>query len=321
AARIAALLLLPLMLLFALNACMTRTHPFADGGAVAWPLAFVGFYWLARRHEGAPEAALARLLHIASAWLLCALLSWEASWAAGEIIAGSRTWAAIAWAIIPACVLISLPRLVTRIQWPFASHRDSYLLIVGGGLGIFLGFWSCTTNLILPGDTAPLRYLPLINPLDVAQAFVLIALARYVLVLRSTRADERSSDAARLAPAILAGLAFIWVNAVLLRTLHQWAGIPFGFASFAESTLAETALSIFWTLLALATMLVAGRRRSRLVWFAGATLLAVVIVKLFFVDLSSSGSIDRIVSFLGVGVLITIVGYLSPIPPSKESHQ
>jgi uncharacterized membrane protein len=41
--------------------------------------------------------------------------------------------------------------------------------------------------------------------------------------------------------------------------------------------------------------------------------------KLFLVDLSRIGSIERIVSFVGVGLLMLIVGYLSPIPPPAET--
>jgi uncharacterized membrane protein len=43
-----------------------------------------------------------------------------------------------------------------------------------------------------------------------------------------------------------------------------------------------------------------------------------VIVKLFFVDLASVGSIERIVSFLGVGMAMLVVGYFSPLPPRIE---
>jgi uncharacterized membrane protein len=67
-------------------------------------------------------------------------------------------------------------------------------------------------------------------------------------------------------------------------------------------------------------MLVAGRRRNRLVWLVGAALLAVVIAKLFLVDLSKVGSVERIVSFVGVGLLMLIVGYFSPLPPAREAQ-
>ena len=121
--------------------------------------------------------------------------------------------------------------------------------------------------------------------------------------------------------AAVAGLSFVWVNAVLIRTLHRWAGVPFDLDAVTRSTLVQTSLSIFWTLLALATMLVATRRTARVVWITGACLLAVTIVKLFAVDLSRVGTVERIVSFLGVGLLTLVIGYFSPLPPSATSHR
>jgi uncharacterized membrane protein len=86
------------------------------------------------------------------------------------------------------------------------------------------------------------------------------------------------------------------------------------------STLVQTCLSLFWSILALVTMLIAARKKNRLVWLVGAVLLGVVIAKLFLIDLSRSGSVERIVSFVGVGLLMLVVGYLSPLPPARESQ-
>ena len=43
--------------------------------------------------------------------------------------------------------------------------------------------------------------------------------------------------------------------------------------------------------------------------------LAVVVGKLFLLDLANSGTVARIVSFLGVGGLLMIIGYVAPVPP------
>jgi len=67
-------------------------------------------------------------------------------------------------------------------------------------------------------------------------------------------------------------------------------------------------------------MLAATRSGNRVVWLVGAVLLGVVIAKLFLVDLSRSGSVERIVSFVGVGLLMLVVGYFSPLPPARESR-
>jgi uncharacterized membrane protein len=116
----------------------------------------------------------------------------------------------------------------------------------------------------------------------------------------------------------LAVLGFVWLNAALLRAVHHLGGVPFEFDALARSTLVQVSLSIFWTVLALGCMLLAKRGAGRVVWLVGATLLAVVVAKLFLVDLSRVGTIERIVSFVVVGVLMLVIGYYSPLPPPRE---
>jgi uncharacterized membrane protein len=86
-----------------------------------------------------------------------------------------------------------------------------------------------------------------------------------------------------------------------------------------RSNLVQSAFSLFWSLLALAAMVVAARRSLRALWMVGAVLLALVVVKLFLIDLANTGTVERVISFIGVGVLVILVGYYSPVPPkSKE---
>ena len=81
------------------------------------------------------------------------------------------------------------------------------------------------------------------------------------------------------------------------------------------STLVQTALSLTWTVLAFTLMVVGNRRDRRPPWFTGAALIAVVVVKLFLVELANTGSLARIVSFVVVGGLLLAVGSLAPVPP------
>ena len=64
-------------------------------------------------------------------------------------------------------------------------------------------------------------------------------------------------------------------------------------------------------------MLVATRRAIRPLWMTGAALLAIVVVKLFVLDLASLAGLPRVVAFLGVGTLLLVIGYLAPLPPAK----
>lgn len=52
-----------------------------------------------------------------------------------------------------------------------------------------------------------------------------------------------------------------------------------------------------------------------------AALLAVVVVKLFLVHLANTGTIARIVSFLGVGVMLLVIGYVAPVPPGARETE
>jgi uncharacterized membrane protein len=320
-ARYCAIGLLPAMILYALLAVLEVQHPFANAGWIAWPLAFAACYFVCKRHEGAPGSAVANSLHVGSMWLLTALLSWEFSWAINQGVAGGGSWPVIAWALVPAVTLFALPRLVRRIHWPIEVHREAYIGVAAVGLASYLALWSVKTNVTLAGDPQPLPFVPLLNPLDLAEFFVLLVLLRFWLYLRSARLPDYATLPQRPVFIGLAILAFIWLNAAALRALNHVAGVPFEVEAMLRSTLVETSISIFWTVIALTTMLVATRTHARVVWLTGAGLLGVVIAKLFIVDLSHVGTVERIISFVGVGLLMLIIGYFSPLPPAVERDE
>jgi len=86
------------------------------------------------------------------------------------------------------------------------------------------------------------------------------------------------------------------------------------------SRLVQASFSILWMVLALAAMVVATRYATRVVWICGAALMGIVVAKLFVVDLSGIGTLERIVSFVGVGLLMLLIGYLSPVPPRAPAR-
>jgi uncharacterized membrane protein len=175
-------------------------------------------------------------------------------------------------------------------------------------------------NFTSRGDPAPLPYLPLLNPLDLVQIAALLALFAWFRRVRSAPFAPEFFRTTELGYISLGSAAFLWLNGVLLRTLHQWADVPFNLDAMMRSMIVQASLSIFWSVLALCTMLTATRLRMRPLWLTGAGLMAVVVIKLFFVDLSNVGGIERIVSFIGVGVLMLVIGYVSPVPPAAAGE-
>ena len=83
--------------------------------------------------------------------------------------------------------------------------------------------------------------------------------------------------------------------------MHHWAQVPYDVDSLAASTTFQSALSIVWGIAGLAAMIVGARGSRRGVWLIGAALMTVVVAKLFLVDLGNTGTLARVVSFLGVG--------------------
>jgi len=76
----------------------------------------------------------------------------------------------------------------------------------------------------------------------------------------------------------------------------------------------QTGFTLLWAITALVLMWLSARRGVRAPWIAGALLLGAVVIKLLMVDMSGSGTVARIVSFIGVGALMLVIGYVAPLP-------
>jgi uncharacterized membrane protein len=156
--------------------------------------------------------------------------------------------------------------------------------------------------------------MPILNALDLAHVLVILAIASLVLAWRRTGVAP-THDVMRHGAIVAAVATFFWLNAILLRSIHHYAGVPYHLEPMMQSVIVQSALSVFWTVLALTLMLFATRKVRRAVWVVGASLLAVVVVKLFVLDLSHVTGVGRIVSFIVVGLLMLLVGWFAPVPP------
>jgi uncharacterized membrane protein len=296
-----------------------RVHPFAALGAAAWSAAIFAHLWLISR-RGGDLPALAQWLHAGGVWLLAVLAAREVAWWIDLAVQGQRVWPSIAWALAPALLLALLSARRAEARWPLSAHAQSYVVRGGAPLAVFLALWTFQANLTNNGDPFPLVYVPLLNPLDLAMAGAFLVLAAWL------RAAARHGLAAWLEAArpyvfalFGAGL-FVWMNGILIRSLHHWADLPFSLPAMLSSRLVQASFSLLWMLLAMAAMVVATRRALRPLWIAGAALMGIVVGKLFLVDLSGIGTVERIVSFIGAGLLMLLIGYLSPVPPRAEAR-
>jgi uncharacterized membrane protein len=175
--------------------------------------------------------------------------------------------------------------------------------------------WTLVANVASAGDFAPWPFVPLANPLDVVQVLVFVTIALWLRRMR----EATSGNAARASVdtlGIAAGtLLLFWITCSTLRAVHHLAGVPWSLVPLWTSQVVQSALSLVWSLFALAAMVVANRRGYRIAWVGGAVLLGLVVAKLFAVDLAQVNGVERIVSFIGVGALLLVIGYVAPVPP------
>ena len=286
--------------------------PALAGGWWAWPLAFAAHGLVLRFAAPRWPQFLAHAIHALGAItmaLLGALLGRALTAGLGD---SASAWPWLGWLIVPALLLLLLPRPATARVWPVRALPAAYRVSAAAVLAAGLGVWTLVANIASDGSAAPLPHVPFLNPLDIG---IGIALAAIYLWLRSAGPGRADSP---WAIGLAAAAGFVWLNAILVRGFHHYGGVPYEFEAWLGSLAVQTGITLLWTAMALAAMWVGAKRAWRTPWMAGAVLLGVVVAKLMLVDLS--GSVTRIVSFIGVGVLMLVIGYVAPLPAKELRH-
>ena len=310
-ASISAALLLPVLILLSLVSILDNEHVFVFPDVIFWVLALFACYQMIVKLETVAWPNMVNLLsHTLTIFFLACLLSFELTWFVEDTLAGTGQGFVALLTVFPLLFVYA-----TRLgKVPAISRFGEALqkpIVVS--LSILLLAWSLLVNFFSNGDPAPLPYIPLFNPLDIAHVALFVSLIRSIKLF-----GIKLNSHFYPVFVILAGTAFIWITAVLIRSLHHYLDIPFDLSFMLQNTRVQTAISILWTVIGMATMLITSRRSIRTAWIAGAVLIAIVLIKMLFVDLGASGTVERIVSFLVVGGLLVAMGYFSPIPKKSE---
>lgn len=300
----------PLMALGGTATAAFEGHVLVAWAIIPWAVLFIGGSTLLRWLSSLwPEPAV-RGAHIVQAWMVLGVSVIECQWLARQWLQLAQPWSGVA-AVLPlvgagagilawqrsasASVLVGLyrdavavPAAMLAATWAIAAVR-------------FDGAWA-------------MGYWPLLNPLAVVQgsAFAVACWAFATLRQRGTHWPVPSRAGVWAGGG---GALLLLVTVELARAVHHWAAVAYVPAGLFGSAVFQAGVSVLWSVAALLAMVGGTRTGQRRPWLAGAALLAVVLVKLFVVDLAGIATLARIVSFLGVGVLTLVTGYLCPLPP------
>ncbi len=293
-------------------------HPAANFGWLGWTAIIAVHLLVLRRLAELLPSRAASVAHVLGCWLLIGVLALELRYLLLSLADHYNAWRWLGWALLPTAYLWVMAQ-ARRLPWPVATFEREYRLWAAAPLAALMLVWFWLANANSAGDSDPLPYLPLLNPLELGLLLCLGALVvwgRFALprfALEPARALQITQ--------CVAGLSlFALLTVMVMRTAHHWGGVAWDSPALFDSMLVQAGLSIVWTLIALALMLFGHLRARRELWLVGAALIALVVAKLFFIELGNRGGLERIVSFIGVGVLLLVVGYFAPLPPRKTDE-
>ncbi|WP_050815597.1 MULTISPECIES: DUF2339 domain-containing protein [Brenneria] len=309
-----------------------RQFPLLNGGEqlaalAGWLASFAIAYGLLYRNEDALPLRLTQGFHLTLLWMTVGFLLLMASQYLYPLIpAAVEEGEPVLTLALLSVVVIALALPTRHRLWPLtrwtALYNRTGLVPLVAALFTLTG----AANLLdgqIAWRGADGFYLPLFNPLEAGMA---LATAALMLWYRRTLAAFSPHTPLRRQCRLALWLLSFWLlNGLLLRSLAWYAQIPWSADALWASRLIQTAFALLWTLSALVGMLWSTRRQLRGGWLAGALLLGLTVAKLFLVDSAGGGGLARAVAFIGVALLILVVGYFAPLPPKRrpdisESH-
>ncbi|MDR0388981.1 MAG: DUF2339 domain-containing protein [Spirochaetaceae bacterium] len=240
----------------------------------------------------------------------------------------SPSWTSFA-GILPLFVfLVASLSLEGRMKSASFSHRSLFFFVLPLTLFCAAGLWFLVT-LFFPGDPRPLPfYLPLLNPLELEQAFCIMALIFWHFKFRSFGPDRDAKELSgkdipgpslRLTVILADSMVFLWLNAMLWRSMHFLGGLPW--SGIGGADLYHLCLFLLWGIYGIGHIIIGNKKASRPIWIAGAVITVIAVLKLLLIDLAETGTLIRITSFFIAGVLLLVIGWAAPLPPSAKAPE
>ena len=309
-------------------------HPLAEMGILAWPVFFVGqFITLVilerdvaeKRNAAETETwnTILSYLHGGNFVLFTMIVAAEL----GHIF--SRSFAGISLDWIDLIIVMFLVLIINVVASEdgfmsrlLPSRRRSYGMVGCGLLCMALCLWA-VTSLLLPGDSSPMAYVPFLNPLAFAALAIFLTITWWHLRTARLYPEFEAWITGRVAVAVCVVLTMAWSTVEVARIFHFYYRVPFSIPALWNNLVFQTAITFLWGFWSLGMMRFASKKiEHHRIWNIGAVLLSCNIFKLIFADLSGSETLTRVFSFIGLGLLLILIGCLAPapLPTAKDAR-
>lgn len=228
------------------------------------------------------------------------------------LFGGILAWNPLAY--IPLLLLFPVVILLASLKLTALRFLQPYWIrnVAIAGLS-FISLWAVS---LLHDGHWNFAYITLLNPIDLLSFCIFIVM---LMAIKPVLEDQsRELKIASMAAMILTGLMLI--SSIMLRSLHHYFQLPYWSVQAWQNGVVQASLTILWVILALILTTFSSRKALRHVWMLGIAVLALVIAKLIFLDLSHTHTITRIISFIGSGLVMLVIGYFAPLPPSLDEQ-
>lgn len=316
----------PVTFLALISKILIQSHIYSVGiWSVSWLAVYAscyGYLYINQHNENFKKIArVIPFLHISLLWMLLVSIFYEISG-----LLSSLPWG---FGVVNLSVIISALSFIILVVFilqkcncfPMTCFNKIYWTIGLAPIALFT-FCYLIVGLYSSGVIAYWVYIPFINPLEESAAFALIMLTVWLHYSIQALSQNHSTGKMPIYMLIfIISLTFLWGNSIILRSLSQWLSISWSSYSLWHNNIVQIAFSLIWTLAAVILVTIANRYLIRSAWFAGAVIQGIVVVKLVFVDSVELAGLMRAFAFIGVALLMLVIGYLAPLPPKLASDR
>lgn len=282
-------------------------HPFEGIGGLALIAFFTVHYVLLYLFD--KKWKIQPFLHLSGLWAIVIILTLESCYQASLLSSYESWWISSCIGVVSifASVILYKQNFLPKF---FEKYQDIYKSTGLNGLMMVL-FFAILYSFSFDGSVE-FGYIPLLNPVDILTSGGFFLFYKWIGMQEAKMYKSFMS--------FFVGMILLFSSVVLARSIHSFIGVEYDIVELLNNMVFQMALSILWSLIALSVIMGAKKLQNRVLWIVGASLMGIVVMKLFLVELSQSGSIERIVSFIVVGVLLLLIGYFAPLPPKNNEN-